>query len=150
MEFTPSDDGAGMTINIMKVIIFSDGGARGNPGPAAAGVVIKNEKGKILSAYGEYLGEQTNNFAEYNALISGLKKAKELGATEAECVMDSELVVKQMRMEYKVREPHLQKLFIQAFNAAAQFKKVSYQHTMREGNKEADKILNETLDKHRG
>lgn len=129
-----------------KIILNADGGARGNPGPAAAGVVLKNEQGRILAAYGEYLGEQTNNFAEYSALISGLKKAKELGATEVECVLDSELVTKQMRQEYKVREPKLQKLFIQAFNAAAAFKKVIYRHTLRAGNKEADDLVNEILD----
>ena len=132
---------------IMKFLTFTDGGARGNPGPAAIGVVIKNEAGEILAAYGEYLGEQTNNFAEYSALISALKKTKELGAEEVECVLDSELIVKQMRGEYKVREKTLQKLFILAYNAAAQFKKVSYKHTARAGNKEADKLVNDTLDK---
>jgi len=131
----------------MKLFTYTDGGARGNPGPAAAGIVIKNEAGKNLAGYGEYLGEQTNNFAEYSALISALKKAKELGATEVECILDSELIVKQMRGEYKVREKTLQKLFVQAYNAAAQFKKVTYKHTLRENNKEADKWVNETLDK---
>ena len=133
----------------MRLTIYADGGARGNPGPAAAGVVIKNEAGKNLAAYGEYLGEQTNNFAEYSALISGLKKAHELGATEVNCILDSELVTKQMRREYKVKEPTLQKLFIQAYNAAAAFKKVTFTHTMREGNKEADRMVNETLDNQR-
>lgn len=131
----------------MKLTIYTDGGARGNPGPAAAGVVIKNETGKNLTAYGEYLGEQTNNFAEYSALISGLKKAKELGATEVDCILDSELVTKQMKREYKVKEPTLQKLYIQAYNAATAFKKVNFIHTMREGNKEADRLVNEILDK---
>lgn len=131
----------------MKLITFTDGGARGNPGPAASGVVIKDENGHTLDAYGEYLGEQTNNFAEYSALISALKRAKELGATEVECKLDSELVTKQMRGEYKVKEPGLQKLFVQAYNAAAQFKKVTYHHIFRESNKEADKQVNETLDK---
>lgn len=130
----------------MKLIIQTDGGARGNPGPAATGVVIKEETGKIVAEYGEYLGEQTNNYAEYSALISGLKKAKELGATEVECILDSELVTKQMRGEYKVREPGLQKLFVQAYNAAAQFKKVVYRHTLRAGNKEADRLVNKILD----
>ena len=131
----------------MKLIIFTDGGARGNPGPAATGVVIKNEKGKVLASYGEYLGAQTNNYAEYSAVISGLKKAKKLGATEVECIMDSELVAKQMRREYKVKEPTLQKLFIQTYNAASQFKKVTYKHTLRENNKEADAEVNKVLDK---
>lgn len=130
----------------MKLTIFSDGGARGNPGPAAAGVVIKNEKLETVAAFGKYLGEQTNNHAEYMGLILGLKKAKELGATEVDCVMDSELVTKQMRREYKVREPNLQKLFIEAYNASAAFKKVSFTHTLRAGNKEADKLVNEALD----
>lgn len=132
----------------MKLIIYTDGGSRGNPGPAATGVVIKNAKNKTLASYGEYLGEQTNNYAEYAALISGLKKAKELGATEVECILDSELITKQMRLEYKVKEPMLQKLFIQAYNAAARFKKITYRHTLRAGNKEADNEVNKTLDEH--
>ncbi len=131
----------------MRVITFTDGGARGNPGPAAAGVVIKDEDGHILDAYGEYLGEQTNNFAEYSALISALKRAKELGATEVECRLDSELVTKQMLGQYKVKDPGLQKLFVQAYNASTAFKKISYHHIFRESNKEADKQVNETLDK---
>ncbi len=130
----------------MKVIIFTDGGARGNPGPAAAGVIIKDAAGKKLAGYGEYLGKQTNNYAEYSALISGLKKAKELGATEVECVLDSELVTKQMNRQYKVKEPNLQKLFIQTYNLATTFKKVTYRHILREGNKEADWWVNRTLD----
>ncbi len=130
----------------MKLTIFTDGGARGNPGPAAIGVVIKDAAGKNVAAYGEYLGKQTNNYAEYSALISGLKKAKELGATEVECVLDSELVTKQMNRQYKVKEPTLQKLFIQTFNLASAFKKVSYRHILREGNKEADRLVNEALD----
>jgi len=130
----------------MKLTIFTDGGARGNPGPAAAGVVIKDEHNKILTAYGEYLGEQTNNYAEYMALISGLKKAHALGATEAECRLDSELVVKQMKHEYKVKEPTLQKLFVQAYNETAAFKKISFHHIRREFNKEADYQVNKILD----
>ncbi len=133
----------------MKLIVYSDGGARGNPGPAAIGVVVKTENGKNLAAYGEYLGEQTNNYAEYMGLISGLKKAKELGATEVECILDSELVTKQMQRKYKVREPTLQKLFIQAYNASSTFKKVTYKHILRAGNKEADELVNETLDHHK-
>lgn len=133
----------------MKLTIFSDGGARGNPGPAALGVVIKNDNNQILVSYGEYLGEQTNNYAEYMALISGLKKAKEMGATEVDCMLDSELVVKQMKGEYKVKEPTLQKLFIQAYNVATSFKKVTYHHILRARNQAADKMVNETLDKHR-
>ncbi|HRY36457.1 MAG TPA: ribonuclease HI family protein [Candidatus Magasanikbacteria bacterium] len=131
----------------MKLTIYSDGGARGNPGPAAAGIVIKDETGKNLDAFGEYLGEQTNNFAEYSALIAGLKRAYELGGTEIECILDSDLIVNQMKGLFKVKEPTLQKLFIQAYNSASKFRKVSYRHTPRENNKEADRLVNETLDK---
>lgn len=130
----------------MKLIIFTDGGARGNPGPAATGIVIKDESGNTIDSFGEYLGEQTNNFAEYSALIAGIKKTKELGADELECVLDSELVVKQMQREYKVKEPTLQKKFIEAYNASMQFKKITFRHTARENNKEADAIVNRILD----
>lgn len=93
----------------MKLTTYTDGGARGNPGPAAAGIIIKDATGKTIAGYGEYLGRQTNNYAEYSALISALKKSAELGATEVECVLDSELVTKQMKRQYKVKEPTLQK-----------------------------------------
>ncbi|OGH82730.1 MAG: hypothetical protein A2301_01365 [Candidatus Magasanikbacteria bacterium RIFOXYB2_FULL_40_13] len=132
----------------MKLILYADGGARGNPGPAATGVIIKNEKGEILSAYGEYLGKQTNNFAEYSAIISGLKKAQELGADEIDCLLDSKLVVEQLNGNWKVKEPTLQKLFIQAWNETQKFKKVKIRHTLRENNKEADVEVNKILDKH--
>ncbi|MFA6485759.1 MAG: ribonuclease HI family protein [Candidatus Magasanikbacteria bacterium] len=131
----------------MQVKIFSDGGARGNPGPAASGVVIKNMAGENLAAFGKYLGEQTNNYAEYMGLILGLTRALELGATEVECVLDSELVTKQMKREYRVKEPGLQKLYLQAYNLTTKFKKVKFTHIMRAGNKEADKLVNEALDK---
>lgn len=130
----------------MKLTTYTDGGARGNPGPSATGIVIKDATGKNLDAFGEYLGKQTNNYAEYSALISGLKRAFELGGTEIECILDSELIVNQMKGLYKVKEPTLQKLFIQTYNAAAKFKKVTYRHTARENNKEADRWVNETLD----
>ena len=132
----------------MKLTIYTDGGARGNPGPAATGVVIKDAKSKTLASYGEYLGEQTNNYAEYMALISGLKKAKALGADEVDCMLDSELVVKQLQRKYKVKEPTLQKLFILAYNASAQFKKVAYKNIKRERNKAADAEENAVLDRH--
>lgn len=130
----------------MKLTVFTDGGARGNPGPAAGGVVIKNEKKEIIASFGTYLGIQTNNYAEYSALLAALQKAKELGASEVDCVLDSELVVKQMRGEYKIKEPNLQKLFVKVYNAASQFKKVSYRHVPRSENQEADREVNKTLD----
>ena len=131
----------------MKLTIFADGGARGNPGPAATGVVIKNEQGKVLASYGEYLGKQTNNFAEYSAIISGLKKAHTLGADEVECILDSLLIVEQLNRHWKVKEPTLQKLFLQAWNALQKFKKTKIRHTLRHNNKEADAEVNKILDK---
>jgi ribonuclease HI len=133
----------------MKVITFSDGGARGNPGPAATGVVIKNTSGKILAEYGEYLGKQTNNFAEYSAFISALKRAKTLGATEVDCFVDSQLLEKQIKREWRVKDEVLQKLFIEAWNAMGQFKKVNVHHIRREHNKQADSWVNKILDEHK-
>ena len=130
----------------MKLIIYTDGGSRNNPGPAATGIIIKDENGDTLAAYGEYLGKQTNNYAEYSAIISGLKKAKALGATEVECVADSKLVVEQLNGHWKVKEPTLQKLFVEAWNAMHKFKKVRLTHTLRAGNKEADAEVNKILD----
>lgn len=130
----------------MKLTIYTDGGSRNNPGPSATGIVIKNDTGDVLAAYGEYLGHQTNNYAEYMAIISGLKKARELGATEVACIADSKLVVEQLNGRWKVREPTLQKLFIQAWNELRQFKKATLTHTLRAGNKEADREVNKILD----
>lgn len=130
----------------MKLTIYTDGGSRGNPGPSATGIVIKDETGKIVAAYGEYLGTQTNNFAEYSAIISALKKAKELGATEVECLADSKLVIEQLSGHWKVKEPTIQKLFIEAWNALHQFKPYSLKHIMREKNTQADAEVNKVLD----
>lgn len=130
----------------MKLTIYTDGGSRGNPGPAATGIVIKDESQNVLAAYGEYLGTQTNNFAEYSAIISALKKAKELGATEVECLADSKLVIEQLSGHWKVKEPTIQKLFIEAWNALHQFKPYSLKHIRREKNTEADAEVNKVLD----
>lgn len=131
-----------------KLTIYSDGGSRGNPGPAATGIVIKDEQGNVVDAYGEYLGTQTNNFAEYSALISGLKRAKHHGATEVLCMVDSQLVEKQLNREWKVKDANIQKLFVQAWNVMQEFKKVEIKHTLRSGNKEADAEVNKVLDAH--
>lgn len=130
----------------MKLLLSCDGGSRGNPGPSATGIVLKNEQGEVIAAYGEYLGIQTNNIAEYSALLSGLNKAKALGADEVDCVLDSELIVKQMNGLYKVRNPGLQKIFLQIYNLRHSFKKVTFRHTLRAGNKEADAEVNKVLD----
>ncbi len=129
----------------MKLTIFTDGGARGNPGPAAIGVIIKDGN-KNVAAYGEKIGKTTNNVAEYSAILSALKKAKGLGASEVDCYLDSLLVVEQLNRNWKVKEPHLQKLFVQCWNAAAKFKKAKFTHIRRAKNKEADEQVNIALD----
>jgi len=131
-----------------KIKIFTDGGARGNPGPAAIGIVIKDANDRVLKEYAEYLGKLTNNQAEYQALIKGLELAKALKPQEINCYLDSELLVKQMKQEYRVRDKDLQPLFIRVWNLALGFKKVTYQHISRSLNNEADKLLNWELDKH--
>ena len=130
----------------MKLFIYTDGGARGNPGPAGAGAVAYNEDGEAVFQISQYLGETTNNQAEYQALIMGLKKAVSRGAQEAEVFMDSELIVKQLNREYKVKNKELQPLFVQVYNLTLSFKKISFQHIRREKNKEADKLVNQAID----
>lgn len=130
-----------------KLTIYTDGGARGNPGPAAIGVVIYNEGEQPIRQIGECIGEKTNNQAEYQALIKGLTEAAALGGTEIVCFLDSELVVRQLTGKYKVREPELQKLITEALKLSNKFLKVEYRHVRREKNKLADKLVNEALDK---
>lgn len=125
--------------------IYSDGGARGNPGPAAIGVVISQDN-RVVATISRCIGETTNNQAEYQAIIAGLEKAIELKAETVECFLDSELVVKQLRHEYKVKNKDLATLFIKAHNLSLQFKKISFNHVPREENKAADKLVNEALD----
>ena len=131
-----------------KIKIYTDGGARGNPGPAAIGIVITDDKGKVLKKEAKFIGQATNNQAEYKALIKGLEMAKELKPQEVLCYLDSELVVKQMKQEYKVKDKDLQPLFIKAWNLVIMLKKVNFHHIGRELNKEADNLLNLELDKH--
>ena len=136
----------------MKLTIYTDGGARGNPGPAGIGAVIyKSELNKKnfekLGEYKEYIGETTNNQAEYRALILALERAKELGGSELEVYMDSELIVKQMKQDYKVKNKELQPLFVKVWNLSIEFKSVKYHHITRDKNKEADALVNEAIDK---
>jgi ribonuclease HI len=131
----------------MKLIAFTDGGSRGNPGPSACGVVVKNEAGEVLLRHGRYLGETTNNVAEWTGVLDAMEHAKQLGATELELFMDSELVVKQWKGIYRVKNPGLAPLYMKAHNLAVGFKKVSFTHVRREKNVEADGMVNETLDK---
>jgi ribonuclease HI len=130
----------------VKARLFTDGGARGNPGPAAAAYVIETEDGTLLAAHGEAIGVQTNNVAEYRALVAGLEKARELGLTELEVVSDSELLVKQMRGEYKVKNEVLRELSVQAARIAREVGDVRYTAVRREHNELADRLVNEALD----
>lgn len=131
----------------MKLISFSDGGARGNPGPAGIGAVLYNEKNELLEELSRYLGETTNNQAEYRALIMALEKAQALGATEMECYLDSELVVKQLNREYKVKNKDLAPLFLKIHNISLAFKKITFTHVPREKNSIADGLANQAMDR---
>ena len=130
----------------MKAKLSTDGGARGNPGPAAYGYVIEAEDGTVLAAHGEAIGRATNNVAEYRAIVAGLEKAVELGVDDLEVVSDSELVVKQMRGEYKVKNAALRELSLEAAALARQLGSVSYTAVRREHNELADRLVNEALD----
>jgi len=133
-----------------RIIMNTDGASRGNPGPASVGVVIQD--GNQNRNYREFIGYATNNEAEYKALIFGLAKLKQLhGKGKAkqirlECRLDSELVVKQLNHEYKISEEHIQKLFIQVWNATVDFNTVNFKHIPREQNKDADHLANQALD----
>ena len=129
------------------LIIYTDGGARNNPGPAAIGVVLEDERGQIIKEFGRYIGEATNNQAEYQALAAALQEAKKLKAEIVECYLDSELVVKQLKQEYKVKDKNLAPWFIKIWNMAQGFKKISFNHVKREHNQRADYLVNKTLDK---
>jgi ribonuclease HI len=130
----------------VKARLFTDGGARGNPGPAAAAFVLESEDGTVLDARGEAIGIATNNVAEYTALVNGLRRASELGVDELEVRSDSELMVKQMRGEYKVKNAALRELFLDASRAARALGSVAYVHVRREHNELADSLVNEALD----
>ena len=131
----------------MKLTIYSDGGARGNPGPAGIGAVIYDEAGQVIGEVSEYLGVATNNQAEYKALIAALKKAASLKAAEVVCYLDSELVVKQLNREYRVKDKDLAPLFLEVYNLSLGFSKISYIHIRREKNKEADRLANLAMDR---
>ena len=126
--------------------LFTDGGARGNPGPAAAAYVLEAADGTILDARGERIGDATNNVAEYRALVTGLAKAVELGVEELEVVSDSELLVKQMTGEYRVKNRALVGLSLEAAELARRLGRVSYRAVGRAENVVADRLVNEALD----
>jgi ribonuclease HI len=130
----------------VKARLWTDGGARGNPGPAAFAYVLEAEDGTVLDARGEAIGVATNNVAEYSALVAGLARAVETGVRELEVLSDSELMVKQMRGEYRVKNRDLQSLFLDASRAAREIGQVTYVHVRREHNELADRLVNEALD----
>jgi ribonuclease HI len=130
----------------VKARLFTDGGARGNPGPAAYGFVLESEDGTVLAAEGEAIGTATNNVAEYSGLIAGLEKAIELHVPQVEVVSDSELMVKQMRGEYRVKNEALRELYDEATALARRLGNVEYRHVKRAHNELADKLVNDALD----
>jgi ribonuclease HI len=130
----------------LKAKLFTDGGARGNPGPAAYGYVVESEDGHVLAAHGETIGRATNNVAEYSGLVAGMEKAAELGVRELEVISDSELLVKQMRGDYRVKNDALRELWEQASDLEGRFGKVRYTAVRREHNELADQLVNEALD----
>jgi ribonuclease HI len=130
----------------VKARLFTDGGARGNPGPAAYAFVIEAEDDTVLASDGQAIGVATNNVAEYRALVAGLERAAELGIEEVEVVSDSELLVKQMRGEYRVKNEALQDLNRQAARIANRLGRVTYTAVRREHNVLADRLVNEALD----
>jgi ribonuclease HI len=129
----------------MKLSIFVDGGARGNPGPAGIGVVIFNEKKHKIKEFNKYIGIATNNIAEYNAVIYGLQEALIEKADEAELNLDSELVAQQLKGEYRVKNANIKPLFEQALHLISGFKKVDIKHINRDKNKLADKLVNKAI-----
>ncbi len=130
----------------MKARLWTDGGARGNPGPAAFAYVLEAADGTVLDTRGEAIGVATNNVAEYHGLVAGLAKAVELGVGELEVVSDSELLVKQMRGEYRVKNPALRELSLEAAALARRLSSVEYRAVPREHNELADRLVNEALD----
>ncbi|MFA6512461.1 MAG: ribonuclease HI family protein [Patescibacteria group bacterium] len=126
--------------------LWTDGGSRGNPGPAGIGAILKSPDGTVLATVSKYIGEDTNNQAEYFAMIAALTEAKKLHAETIEAFMDSQLIVEQLNRRYKVKHPDIQKRFVEVWNLIQKFKKVTFTHVPREENKEADALVNAALD----
>ncbi|HDY72814.1 MAG TPA: ribonuclease HI family protein [bacterium] len=135
----------------MKIVIYTDGGSRGNPGPAAIGVILTDEKGKMIKEYAEKIGRTTNNEAEYEAVIFALQKAKllfgkrKIKTMEVEIKMDSEFVTKQLNNEYKILDRKIEQLFLKTWNLKVNFNKVKFTHISRNKNLEADRLVNQAL-----
>lgn len=134
----------------MKVRMYSDGGARGNPGPAGAAAVImtseNEQEGSVIKEVSNYVGETTNNQAEYYGLIIGLQAALDMGVTEIDVRMDSELIVRQILGQYRVKQPDLAKRFLEAKQLCNQFSRICFSHVPRAKNAHADRLVNEVID----
>ena len=130
----------------MKATLFADGGARGNPGPAGIGVVLRDPSGEVIGEIAEGIGEATNNVAEYSALIAGLELALAKGVTEIEVFMDSELVISQLKGEWKIKNDRLRTLAVKARALLNRFEPHSLEHVRRELNSDADKLANQGMD----
>ena len=130
-----------------QLIIYTDGGSRGNPGPAGFGVVFYNSNREIVAEFDRYIGVTTNNQAEYQAIVFALEKAVETGAKSLAFFLDSELAVKQLNGEYKVKNKDLASLFLKIHNLRTKFSSVSFTHVRREYNKEADRLANQAMDR---
>ena len=135
-----------MSKDSQQVMVYTDGGSRGNPGPAAAGVVVSAYDGTVLSEEGICLGSTTNNVAEYRAMLAGFAAAKRLGADEVDLFCDSELLVRQMKGQYRVKNAGLKPLFAEAQDMAATFSRCTVHHIRRERNTRADELVNRALD----
>ena len=129
------------------IVIYTDGGARGNPGPAAYGIVIYDQGGKIIKRIGKFLGERTNNEAEYEGVIAALEEAAKLAGHYVDLRLDSELVVRQLNNIYRAKNQRMQGFILRVRNLETKLKKVTYTHVPREKNQFADKLVNETIDK---
>ncbi len=127
--------------------IYTDGGARGNPGPAGIGAIAYNKKGEEVFKISKFLGRATNNQAEYQAVLAALEKAKQIGADQVEVFMDSQLVARQLNGEYKVKNKDLAPLFVKIYNLTFNFKSVKFIYIPREKNKEADRLANQAMDR---
>lgn len=131
-----------------KYLLYTDGAARGNPGPAGAGALVCTADGVVVAEIAEYVGETTNNVAEYRALLAGLKKLVEIGAEEVEILADSELMVRQLNGVYRVKHPNLRPLFQEAIALLKKIGRYSIKHVGREENEEADRLANLAIDRH--
>lgn len=136
-----------VTLKYNKLTIYTDGGARGNPGPAGVACVIYDEKGKLIGQYSKFIGTTTNNQAEYQALIFGLEKAKEISAKKVKCFLDSELISKQLTGQYRIKDKDLKPLFAKILRLTNRFDSVTFRYIPREKNKLADKLVNLAINK---